>query len=214
MIVSGIDEAGRGSMIGPLVVAGVSMKQASLKTLATLDVKDSKKLTPSRRETLYRDITKLAEDYQILRINPRTIDRRVSLHQLNRLEAEYMAKIIGKLGLHSTYVDACSANSQKFGAEVARLSGNKNIHSHHHADERFIVVAAASILAKVARDRSIAVLQRKHDVGSGYPSDDQTVHFVKQCISSRQNIPSFVRKSWEPVRRLVDAAAQTALTEF
>jgi len=214
VIVSGIDEAGRGSMIGPLVVAGVSVKQTNLKKLAKLDVKDSKKLTPHRRETLYKHIVDLAESHHILRISPRTIDKRVSLHQLNSLEAEYMAKIICKLGQHRTYVDACSANSQRFGAEVAQLSGNNKIRSYHHADERFIVVAAASILAKVVRDRSIATLQKKHDVGSGYPSDNQTVRFVKHCISNEQSIPSFVRKSWSSVRSFMDAAAQTSLTEF
>jgi len=78
------------------------------------------------------------------------------------------------------------------------------VKSFHHADSRFVVVSAASIVAKVNRDRAIAVLRKKHDVGSGYPSDLKTIHFVKNYILTKKEVPSFVRSSWKPVRTILN----------
>ncbi len=203
MIVSGVDDAGRGSMLGPLVIAGVSIRHSMLRTLSDLGVRDSKRLSPKRREELYPKIIESAEDYCIARIRPSTIDRSVSKHQLNHLEAKYMAMVIARLGPNPSYVDSCDVNTERFGNEVSRLSRNSMVHSHHRADSRFVVVSAASILAKVARDRSIARLRRRHDLGSGYPSDAKTVRFVREYIAKNNEVPGFVRASWKPVKRLM-----------
>ncbi len=203
MIVSGVDDAGRGSMLGPLVIAGVSIRRSMLHTLSDLGVRDSKRLSPKRREELYPKIIESAEDYCIARIRPSTIDRSVSKHQLNHLEAKYMAMVIARLGPNPSYVDSCDVNTERFGNEVSRLSRNSMVHSYHRADSRFVVVSAASILAKVARDRSIARLRRRHDLGSGYPSDAKTVRFVREYIAKNNEVPGFVRASWKPVKRLM-----------
>ena len=88
MKICGIDDAGRGSMIGPLVIAGISIKEKNLKNLKSIGVRDSKKLTPKTREILYKKILKIVDNYYVVRITPKTIDRSVSKHNLNHLELE------------------------------------------------------------------------------------------------------------------------------
>jgi ribonuclease HII len=202
MLVCGVDEAGRGSMIGPLVIAGVVIKQTKLKLLSQLGVRDSKKLTPLAREKLYEKITRLADDYKILKLNPKQIDSYVLKHKLNFLEATYMAKIIKKLGPDVSYVDSCDVNSARFGAELALLANTGKIKSYHHADSTFVIVSAASIIAKVTRDRAISKLNKDYDLGSGYPSDAKTVSFVRKWYTKHGQVPNFVRQSWAPIKQL------------
>jgi len=203
MLICGVDEAGRGSLLGPLVIAGVSLKRSKIKKLSSMGIRDSKKLTPAARERLYKKIIEYADDYYIARINPKTIDRSVKKHQLNLLEAKYMAKVISKLKPNISYVDSCDVNPKRFGKEINKMAKSGKIRSYHHADSRFVIVSAASIVAKVNRDKTIAKLRKKHDLGSGYPSDKKTINFVSKYISDKKEIPSFVRKSWKPVQAML-----------
>jgi len=202
MQICGVDEAGRGSMLGPLVVAGISISKSKVNLLKKLGVKDSKKLSPTARERLYKKIIETVDDYYVVRIPPRVIDKSVSTHSLNHLEAKYMAKVISKLSPSTAFVDSCDVNSKRFGKEISELTTNTKIRSHHHADSKFVTVSAASILAKVSRDRAIMRLGKNHDIGSGYPSDPKTKLFVKKSIKRNQDI-SFLRKSWKPVQILM-----------
>jgi ribonuclease HII len=204
VLICGVDEAGRGSMLGPLVIAGVSMTQSKLKTLSKLGVRDSKKLTPLARENLYKKITKLADDYAVSKLSPKQIDSFVTRHQLNYLEASHMAKVIKKLKPSVSYVDACDVNAARFGVEISSLAKTGKIKSYHHADSTFVIVSAASIIAKVTRDRAIAKLNKEYDLGSGYPSDSKTVEFVREWFSKHGQVPDFVRKSWSPVKLLMN----------
>jgi ribonuclease HII len=203
MLICGVDEAGRGSLLGPLVIAGVSLKRSKIKKLSSMGIRDSKKLTPAARERLYKKIIEYADDYYIARINPKTIDRSVKKHQLNLLEAKYMAKVIAKLKPNISYVDSCDVNPKRYGKEINKMAKTGKIRSYHHADSRFVIVSAASIVAKVNRDKTIAKLRKKHDLGSGYPSDKKTINFVSKYISDKKEIPSFVRKSWKPVQAML-----------
>jgi len=201
--VCGIDDAGRGPMLGPLVIAGISIEKKNIKKLSALGVKDSKKLTPKTREHLYKKIIKIVDNYYIAKIPPRSIDASVKKHCLNGLEAKYMAKVVSKLNPDVSYVDSCDVNPTRFGKEISNLSDNHKIKSYHRADSRFVVVSAASILAKVTRDRAIMKLRKDHNLGSGYPSDSVTVKFVTKFYKKNHQMPSFVRKSWKPVQRIM-----------
>ena len=203
MQICGIDDAGRGSMLGPLVIAGISLDKKNLRKISSLGVKDSKKLSPKLRESLYKQIIKIVDDYHVAKISPKSIDASVKKHCLNGLEAKYMAKVVSKLNPDTSYVDSCDVNPQRFGKEISRLSGNHKIKSYHHADSMFVVVSAASILAKVTRDRAIAKLRKDYDLGSGYPSDSLTVKFVTKYYKKNHEMPNFVRKSWKPVQKIV-----------
>ena len=207
MLVCGVDEAGRGSMLGPLVVAAISIEKSKLNTLTDMGVKDSKKLSPKAREALYKKIIRLVDGYAISKASPKQIDSAVSRHNLNHLEAFHMEKVIKKLQPEISYVDSCDVNETRFGKELAKLCKTGKIKSYHHADAKFVVVSAASIIAKVTRDRAIARLAEIHSVGSGYPSDPRTVQFVREWFLQNSQMPPFVRKSWAPVKLI---AAQLA----
>ncbi|MDH5430668.1 MAG: ribonuclease HII [Nitrosopumilus sp.] len=204
MQICGIDDAGRGPMLGPLVIAGISLQKKNIKKLSALGVKDSKKLTPKLREQLYKKIIEIVDDYYIAKIPPRSIDASVKKHCLNGLEAKYMAKVVSKLNPDISYVDSCDVNPIRFGKEISKLSDNHKIKSFHRADSRFVVVSAASILAKVTRDKAIMKLRKEYDLGSGYPSDSVTVKFVTKYYKQNNEMPKFVRKSWKPVQKIID----------
>ena len=191
-------------MLGPLVISGISIDKKNLRKLSSLGVKDSKKLSPKNREILYKKIIELVDDYYIAKISPRSIDASVKRHGLNELEAKYMAKVVSKLDPDTSYVDSCDVNPKRFGKEISKLSDNHKIKSYHHADSRFVIVSAASILAKVTRDRAIERLRKNHDLGSGYPSDSKTVKFVTGYYKTNHSLPTFVRKSWKPVQKILN----------
>jgi len=204
MQICGVDDAGRGSLLGPLVIAGISIEKTKIPKLLALGVKDSKKLTAKTREKLYKKIILIVDSYYIAKIPPKSIDNSVKKHGLNKLEAKYMAKVISKLNPDTSFVDSCDVNPKRFGKEISRLSNNKKIRSYHHADSRFIVVSAASIIAKVTRDKVITRLRKDHDLGSGYPSDRKTINFVKKYYKTQKIMPNFVRKSWKPAQKIID----------
>ena len=202
MLVCGVDDAGRGSVLGPLVIAGIAIKQTKVKQLKKQGIRDSKKLTPLARERLYKIIINVVDDYYVTRISPKVIDKSVFNHSLNHLEARYMAKVISKLSPSIAFVDSCDVNPRRFGKEISKLTSHSKIKSYHHADSKFVVVSAASILAKVSRDRAITRLRKKYTVGSGYPADPKTKAFIKKSI--KRNMPlTFIRKSWKPVQILL-----------
>ena len=207
MLVAGVDEAGRGCVIGPLVVAGVALKAENLPLLSELGVKDSKLLTAKKREALYPEIIKLTENHHIIKVLPYQIDKAVEsarkLHKLNRLEAQTMAEIIDALKPDEVYVDAADVLEHRFKNHIKEcLKIETKIVSKHKADKIFPVVSAASIIAKVERDREIASLKLEYgDFGSGYLTDEKTMVFLKQLLEKNGEYPSCVRKSWKPAKR-------------
>ncbi|PVX25288.1 MAG: ribonuclease HII [Candidatus Bathyarchaeum sp.] len=208
MLVSGVDEAGRGSVLGPLVIAGVCIDEKDLPKLVDFGVKDSKLLSPQKRETLATQIRELALNCHVVFLSPAEIDRVVEtgkrLHRLNRFEAQAMAKVIAILKPDSVYVDASDVNAQRFGEHIAEnLDFQLNIVSEHKADLNYPVVSAASIIAKVERDLVISNLQKKHgNLGCGYPSDSKTTTFMGDWIRKFGSYPDFVRKSWKTSKRI------------
>jgi ribonuclease HII len=220
MLVAGVDDAGRGSVIGPLVIAGVLMKEEDLPKLRELGVRDSKLLSPHRRETLAVEIKRIAEKYSVAKLSPREIDDVVEtgrkLHRLNRLEAKTMAQIIEKLRPDIAYVDASDVLEERFKQHILEcLPFKVEIVSEHKADRKYPVVSAASIIAKVERDKEIAKLANEYgDLGCGYPADPKTISFLHQCLTRLGEYPDFVRKSWKPAKKAKseNESRQTRLT--
>lgn len=206
MIIAGVDEAGRGSILGPLVVAGIRINESKLKQLHLLGVKDSKKLAPRTREELYKKILKVVDDYYVYKVKPEKIDQFVSKKRLNTLEANAMAAIINRLKPQVAYVDSCDVRPERFRAAVmATLRCKTRIDSSHHADSNNIAVSAASIIAKVNRDREIARIKKRiGNIGSGYPSDKKTMRFVKRWVRAHGKAPKFARNSWRPLKELLN----------
>jgi ribonuclease HII len=208
MLLGGVDEAGRGCVLGPLAVAGVSIDSGGLPELAELGVKDSKLLSPAQRDSLYPEILKLCVRVEVSRIPPKMIDRYVSrgkkYRRLNYLETIHMAKVIDALGVDEVFVDAPDVNPVRFKAELEELLSCKpRVVAEHKADVNYAVVSAASIVAKVERDRDVEELRKIHgDFGSGYPSDPDTIAFLESWMRSRSSRPEFARKSWKTWERI------------
>jgi ribonuclease HII len=208
MRVVGVDDAGRGAVIGPLVIAGVMIDDQNLPKLKELGVRDSKRLSPQRREQLAKEIKKNALKYHIIKLTPTEIDKVVEtgkkLHKLNRLEAQTMARVIAALKPDVAYVDASDVLADRFKRHIAEsLPLKVEIVSEHKADVKYPIVSAASIIAKVERDRAIAELQGIHgNIGCGYPADSRTIDFLESWIQKFGFYPEFVRKSWKPAKRL------------
>lgn len=202
-LTGGVDEAGRGCLVGDLFVAGVSATASGVRAMKELGVKDSKRLSPSQRESLYPEIIRLAASVHWSRIPPREIDDVVmhgkKLRKLNYLEAVYFAKVIDRLGARRVTVDASDVLPHRFRDDIlASMTTKCEVTARHKADRDFPVVSAASIVAKVQRDRSVAQLRERHgDFGSGYPSDPKTRAFFEEIIRRRKPLPDYVRKSWK-----------------
>lgn len=207
MLIAGVDEAGRGCVIGPLVIAGVMVKEEQLPLLIQLGVKDSKLLSPKKREALAAEITCLAEKCLTLKLSPREIDRAVEckrrLYKLNRLEAQTMAQLINVLKPHAVYVDAVDVIEQRFRQHIQEcLTVSAVVISRHKADRIYPIVSAASIIAKVERDREIEVLKASYgDFGSGYLTDKKTMRFLREWLRNHGEYADCVRKSWKPAKQ-------------
>jgi ribonuclease HII len=208
LLIAGVDEAGRGCVIGPLVVAGIMVKTENMHVLTEIGVKDSKLLTPKQRELLYPVITQLVEKYYTIHVMPCQIDKVVEssrrLHKLNRLEAQTMAQVIEVLKPDEVFVDAADTVEYRFGNHIREcLKVKTRVVSRHKADKLFPVVSAASVVAKVERDREVASLRTEYgDFGSGYLTDEKTTAFLKRLLDGVDDYPSFVRKSWKPAKRV------------
>ena len=207
MLVAGVDEAGRGCVIGPLVIAGVLISEGNLSVLSQLGVKDSKLLSPKKREALFTEIFDLMEKCHVVKLSPSKIDRAVKnkrkLHNLNRLEAQTMAQIINALKPDEAFVDAADVVEERFKHYIQEdLTVKAKVTSRHKADKIYPVVSAASIVAKVKRDSEIAALRVTYgDFGSGYLTDKKTMLFLKRWLQTHEEYPSCVRKSWKPAKR-------------
>lgn len=206
ILVGGVDEAGRGSIIGPLVVAGVSIRESKIARLSEMGVRDSKALTPKARARLFGGIMKVADSVCIRKINPVQVDDSVSLRGLNRLEAKVMASVINNIGADEVYVDCCDVNPDRYRDYIGQhLKCSPKMHSMHHADAINVVVSAASIIAKVTRDQEVQHIRTRYrSIGSGYPSDEQTMRFIRRWVKKNGAAPEFARKSWKPLRLLLE----------
>lgn len=207
-MIAGVDEAGRGCAIGPLVISGYLIKEEKIPKLIQLGVKDSKKLSGKKRIKLISKIIDLSEKISTIDLSPEQIDKVVEsnrkLHKLNRLEAKTMAKVIEILKPDKVFVDAADVIANRFGSHIQEcLSIKTMIIAKHKADEIFPVVSAASIIAKVKRDGKIRSLREKYgNFGSGYLSDQKTITFLKDWIKKNNEYPECVRKSWKPAKRI------------
>ena len=207
-IICGIDEAGRGPVIGPLILCGVCFEESQLPFLKKIGVRDSKKLSPKRRKELAKTIKDNCLSFEIISVSAKEIDKRETAKiTLNRLEELKMSDIINKLRPDLIYIDAVDVNEERFGKSIERLlnySPNKIV-SKHKADDLFPIVSAASIIAKDTRDDVIDKFKQKYsDIGSGYPSDKRTTDFLRNWIKKNKNFPPFVRISWETTKKILD----------
>ena len=214
MISCGVDEAGRGPMFGPLVVGAVSCEDDSV--LRSVGVKDSKMLSPEKRERMYAEIADAVPHWCVVPISAEEIDAKMGTMSLNAIEMDLFAEAVSEYDADIVYADCPDVNTERFGRLMeAKLSGRRVV-AAHKADALYPVVSAASIMAKVTRDRMLDDLRREFDVeiGSGYPSDAVTAGFIEKWIKDNGCAPKHTRTSWEPVKRMLSAGKNGSLDDW
>ena len=211
-----MDEAGRGPVVGPLVVGLAACEDPS--EVAALGVRDSKLLSARRREGLYHEIRNVCRTESVA-VSARELDRRMDEVTLNQVELEVFALLARRVPSDAYYLDACDVDAERFGREFARLSGcdARRVVSEHRADATYPLVSAASIIAKVERDRAIAQIAERLEplvglpLGSGYAHDETTRVFLERHLERFGALPEEARAAWATSRTLIASRSQRQL---
>lgn len=233
MWICGVEEAGRGPVLGPMAMAICWVKEENEYLLREAGARDSKMLTPQQRESTLERLDALRKakkiGYELALLSPKEIDAVVEGDgdNLNKLELRTSAMLIntvlkklGKERLAKALIDCPTKNTAKYAADIKKLlkgRGAKDVEviAEHKADVTYPVVSAASIIAKVNRDRAIERLQERvnKNFGSGYPADPRTQQFLRENYRKKEYDGLF-RKSWASYKNVVEAAKQRSLFHF
>jgi len=204
VLLGGLDEAGRGPVLGPLVIALVVLSRKTEILLQAEGVKDSKLLTPKKREDLYNSIKEDAVYCNTTHISASEIDLRRKTESLNYIESSTMLNMVNKsredgILINNLYIDSVDAKPDRMAIPFKAASPSQTVICQHKADSTFVVVGAASIIAKVERDIAIQKIEKAtgFSIGSGYPSDPVTKRFLKEYFRKYGCFPEFVRSSWQ-----------------
>ncbi len=200
--------------MGPLVVGAVFVE--SDEDLRELGVRDSKRLTPRARERMYEAITSNTE-WHVEIVSAEDIDLLRKEMSLNDIELRMFADAVSRRECDTVFADCPDVNEEGFGRRLsASLGGHGGVTARHKADDTYPVVSAASIVAKVTRDRMIEDIRAEYgcNIGSGYPSDHYTMDFIRGWIESNGRAPAHVRCSWEPVRQMLSRRANTKISDW
>ena len=206
-----MDEAGRGPVIGPMVICGVLAERTGIEQLKKMGVRDSKTITHKGRVKLRKKIPSVVEEFYLIVVSSREIDKWVAKKQLNVLEGWKMAEIINTLCPQIVFIDAPMKNTLKFKMLVAeKVNMDVDIIAENNADRNHTLVSAASIIAKVERDQIIKEYQKLYgNFGSGYPSDPKTTEFLLTYINKDKELPEIIRKSWKTLIKLKERKVKT-----
>ncbi|MBC8435076.1 ribonuclease HII [archaeon] len=212
----GIDDAGRGPVLGPMILAGILIEESEEPILKELGAKDSKLLLPPKRKIL-GDKFKKDYSYHIESSTPAEIDESSNLNDLEAIKA---AKIINKLAKETdekiqVIIDCPSVNLETWGDFVKKLVEDKEritVKVEHKADFNHPVVSAASIIAKERREEEMENLRAELglDFGSGYPADPKTKEFIKKNYNNAE-YSNIIRHSWATVKKLKKEKNQKSL---
>ncbi len=224
ILIAGVDEAGRGPVLGSLVVGCVLFEEDKLHLLEEHEITDSKQLTAEKRQAMAEVIYKHCKEYQIYELTAPNLDEGRKHRTLNEIEVRLFAQVLNDLKgkPDEIYLDAADVKEDRFGHNVKGLLSfsPKRVISKHKGDSLFRIVGAASILAKVKRDAVIEGYKRQYgEIGSGYPGDRKTRLFLKNILLENNfKYPEFVRQSWATAQNILcetkAAQEQRLLTDF
>jgi len=193
--IAGIDEAGRGPVLGPLVICCAYCKRENEKTLKKIAFKDSKGLSENQRKEAYAELKKIC-NFKFVEVSAADLNDLMKKMSLNDIEAKFIAELVKKVDNADVMIDMPDRYSWVFRKRMEKF-GVKRFEAEHKADEKYPIVAAASICAKVLRDEKIdKIKEATVDCGSGYPSDQKTIAALKDKESYRKLAP-FIRKRWK-----------------
>lgn len=197
--IAGIDESGRGPVIGPLIVCSAYCKRTDEKKLKKLAAKDSKKLTPGKRQEIYQELKKFVS-FRWVEITAKELNQMMRQMSLNDIEAKAMAELAKKID-GDIMIDMPDRYSWTFRARMEKF-GVKKFEAEHKADETYPIVAASSICAKLIRDKRVKEIAEKTcDFGSGYPGDGKTIKALKDKEMHKLLKP-YIRERWKTIDNL------------
>ncbi|MFB6145099.1 MAG: ribonuclease HII [Candidatus Nanohaloarchaea archaeon] len=217
--VLGIDEAGRGPVIGSMFIGGYMIEEERLNEIEDLDVKDSKKLSDKKRERIADELRDIGGDY-LKEITAEEIDELRKVMSLNEIEIQGFASVIEEADPEKVIIDLPEPNPERFIRKIRKELPPKfeevEFIAEHGADDSFPIVSAASIIAKSARESHVEELHAKYgyDFKSGYPHDSPTIEFLEKFIEEKGELPPETRKSWSTAQRIISEAGQSGLTDF
>jgi len=205
MLLLGADEAGKGPVVGSMFVAGLVVEEDRLFDLAGWGVRDSKLLSPAKREILARKISTIASDQYILEVKPQVIDELRAVMTMNEIMVRSFSQVLSRLHADQAMLDAADVDAERFADRVKAASKTEMlVLAEHKADQHHTIVSAASILAKVSRDASMKELEAAMNckIGSGYPHDQITLDFLSRWARENRDLPSCARHSWATAQRI------------
>lgn len=210
----GADEAGKGPVMGPMVVCAV---RADINILPT-GIDDSKKLTPSKRRGLHKSLINMDSlEYATVHVTAKQIDE--SEKNMTELGTDAFISALNMVIEEGNggAIDTAHSNPDEFKRTVeSQLNKSVHLKCEHGADEKFPMVGAASIIAKVERDKRMAEINDEFEmpVGSGYPSDSTTITFLENYIRNHNELPQYTRKSWSTAENIIEEYNQQSLDDF
>ena len=206
----GVDEAGHGAVMGPLVISSVLLDDESEKELQFQGVKDSKQLSPEKRFHLYDQILERAKRSCSIHISSITIDKQRQLGlSMNRIEENHIFTLLKKYvddPVDEVVIDAFVSKQNRLYNEICKLFPSSMVRCEFHADATYPVVACASVIAKVERDRAMISLSQElgRDLGSGYPHDELSTSYIREFVKEHGKPPTIARSSWLTTQRIVE----------
>ncbi|WGI16892.1 ribonuclease HII [Methanonatronarchaeum sp. AMET-Sl] len=222
MLVVGVDEAGKGPVIGPLVVAAVIVESSgnyreTPNDFSGLGLRDSKKIDKRVRDSMERKIKEKSIDYNVVSVTAEQIDELRRVMTMNDIMVKAFTKALKPIDFDVALLDAADVNEDRFADKIQReLDSDKEFISKHGADDIYPVVSAASILAKVQRDREIKKLEKKTGrvIGTGYPHDKRTIRYIENHLKKTGDLPPNTRRSWKTATRLLKKYKQKNLSDY
>ncbi|MEM4134261.1 MAG: ribonuclease HII [Candidatus Micrarchaeia archaeon] len=215
VLIGGVDEAGRGAVLGPLVLCVAITEKNREQFLRSIGVKDSKLLSPERRTELAEKIKESCH-LHIQKVTAKQINEQMRKGiSLNEIEAILVSNALKEIEpeiaerIEKIYVDAPDPDAIRFTHRIKSylpidLAVASKLHSSHKADVKYPICSAASIIAKVTREEEIEKIKKEIgcDFGTGYPHDDLAINCIKQNIDNPVLL-KYLRTEWSTSKRLI-----------
>jgi len=218
MLIAGVDEAGRGPALGPMVLGIATIEKKDEGKLRKLGVKDSKLLSAEERRRQHAELPKILREFSFTRIEAKEIDELRDRKSLNEIEAMRIGYLLNNLREKPdiVYIDSPDPLASNFARRIKKyMSFSTELRAEHKADMNYLIVGAASVIAKVERDLEIERLCKKFGkLGSGYPHDPDTISFLCNWVKKNKKLPEFARKSWETSKNIENRVFQKKLAAW
>lgn len=215
VLIAGLDEAGRGPCFGPMVMGLAVIEKEEEDVLKEIGATDSKLLTEKQRDSMVEPLKNALHSFELDVIQADQLDDEMAVRSLNEIEAMHGAALLNKLKTKPdiVYVDSPDGYADRFAERMKKyLTFKPTIMAEHKADLNYVIVGAASVLAKVERDRHLEILRKKYgEIGSGYSHDPYTRKFLTEYVQTHKKLPPFARKAWATSKEALAALFQQKL---